>query len=329
MKKYKVLLLPQHARYTNGGGIMRYCEQLGNLFKNDNEFEIVLARDLPYPHRLWGAVYNLNELSDVIEKLDCDIVHVNGFATLGVPQAIKIAKNLGKKVVLTPHWHPFWALKHKFLGKWFFNLKIKPVLKYVDGIVTFNSEDTKFYKSLGRNVYKIPHWMMVSPSNIYSDIKKKNMILFVGGRLNESNKGTDYLYKLPEGEYDIHFVGVGEVPLRSDITVHSHISDEELLDLYKESSLVVVPSRYESFSYVTLEALSTGTPVVISDRVRIGDYLEKCPMCKIFKYGDYNDFIKSVETQIGVNYSVWEYLKPFLPSTAIANYKQLYKEVLS
>lgn len=330
MNKIKVLLLPQHARNTNGGGILRYCQELTKLFVNDENIDIQLIENLPYFHKFWGAVYDKHELEKVIIDSKCDIVHINGFATLGVAQAIKAAKSLGKKVVLTPHWHPFWALKHKFLGKWFFNLIIKPQLKnHVDGLITFNKEDTHFFNSLNYNVNKIPHWMMIGYDNSALRNRKKNMILFVGGRLNESNKGAEYFYRLPEGKYDIHFVGIGNVPYRNDITIHSNISDKELFDLYKQTSLVVVPSRYESFSYVTLEALSFGSPVVISDRVRIGDYLIDCPMCKIFKYGDYNDFVKSVENQISVNLPIRNYLKPFLPSEAKKKYMDLYSKIIN
>lgn len=328
MKKTKVLLLPQHARNTKGGGIMRYCQELTNLFKNDELIEINLVPNLPYYHKFWGAVYNKNELSEAIINSNCDIVHINGFATLGVSQAIKIAKQLGKKIVFTPHWHPFWALKHKILGKLFFNLFIKNPVKYlVDAIITFNNEDTLYFSKLNNSVIKIPHWIRRTTKHNSITLREPNNILLVAGRLNDTTKGIEHIYHLEEGKYNIHVVGEGKIPYRKDITIHSNISDEELDQLYRQASLVVVPSRYESFSYATLEALSLGAPVAISDRVRIGDYLKECPMCKIFKYQDYIGFTKAVSEQIGKQLNIDSSLSPFLPEVAKNSYSKCYSNI--
>lgn len=327
----KILLLPQHPRNTNGGGIMRYCEELNKLFQLDSDYSVSIARDIPHPHKFWGAVYDPRELETLIIDSKCDIVHINGFATLGVKQAFSCANKLGKKIAYTPHWHPFWSLKHNMLGRVFFKCYIEPSVKtMVDGVITFNNEDTKFFNEFNSNVIKIPHWMSsFSGNKQYSCKRIKNMILFVGGRLNETNKGVEHLYRLPEGKYNIHFVGVGNVPTRSDITVHSNISDEELMSLYHLSSLVVVPSRYESFSYVTLEALVAGASVVISDRVRIGDYISECPKCRVFKFKDFEDFNIAVKEQISVEGDAQPYLRPFLPDLAIDSYKKFYNSLLN
>ncbi len=45
-------------------------------------------------------------------------------------------------------------------------------------------------------------------------------------------------------------------------------SARDLEDIYKNTSLIIVPSQcYETFSFVTLEALSYGVPVLVSDKV--------------------------------------------------------------
>ena len=329
MNRIKVLLLPQNARNTNGGGILRYCRELTKLFIKDKNVEIRLIENLPYYHKLWGAVYDKQELKRIIEDSNCDIVHVNGFATLGVHQAIRMAKQLGKKVIYTPHWHPFWSLKHKILGRLFFQLMIRNLVKKeVDITITFNNEDTNFFSRINTNVYKIPHWIRTSKHQ--TECKRDpNKILLVGGRLNETNKGIEHIFHLPEGKYDIHLVGQGEVPYRRDITIHSNISDDELDSMYRQASLVVVPSRYESFSYVTLEALSSGTPVVISDRVRIGDYLTGCSLCRIFKFHDYTDFTQAVSKQIGNLSSPNSFLSTFSPQVAKDKYLKCYADMVS
>lgn len=149
------------------------------------------------------------------------------------------------------------------------------------------------------------------------------MILFVGR--NEENKGIDYLYKLPS-KYVVHCVTKGNLQ-RSDFIVHSDVSDEELDLLYREASLVVIPSRYEAFSYVALEAFAHGTPVVMSDRVQIANYLEGKSGYSIFSYGDYQDFLSAVDKTIGIDVDVNGILSIFDKNVIKNKYANIYKQV--
>ena len=83
----------------------------------------------------------------------------------------------------------------------------------------------------------------------------------------------------------------------------------------------MVPSRYEAYSYVTLEALANYTPVLVSDRVRIADYLQEEHGVSCFKYQDYNDFVKKVEETIGSEV----YPKAVLSHFATDEIKRQYK----
>jgi len=175
---------------------------------------------------------------------------------------------------------------------------LKPLVKrYADVVVTINNEDTAFFKRFHNNVVQIPHWIDTTALKPMAVERDPKMILFVG-RFNDLNKGSEHLYHLPEGEYDIHCVGPCEGNLRSDMTKHVNIPFEELCALYAKASLLVVPSRYEAFSYVALEALSYGTPVLLSDRVRIADYLENVEGVDVFTYQDYSVFCEKVKKQI-------------------------------
>lgn len=325
----KILIFSQHPRGTSGGGILRYCKELQFLFQNDTDIDIQLIEEMPYPHRFWVAKYESKELENTIAQSECDIVHVNGFVTLGVSQVISTAKRLNKKVVYTPHWHPFETLRRPFLGKWFFKIILENKIRNkVDKIITFNNEDTGFFQKLNGNISRIPHWInsLATKNEI---AKKTNQILFVGGRLNDGNKGIEHIFSIPEGKYSIHIVGNGDVKLRSDMTLHSNISDTELFELYSQSSLVVVPSRYESFSYVSLESLACGTPIVISDRVRIGDYLKGCKSCRVFKYHDFDDFNSAIDETINKEEDTTAFLNQFSSLKAKNSYNELYHTILS
>ena len=213
------------------------------------------------------------------------------------------------------------------MGKLFFNVFVRPFLGKVRAVVTLNADDTAYFSHLHCAVTRIPHWCRFSFEHHNEVEKNKKMILFVG-RFNADNKGFEYLYHLPERQYDIHCVGMGEVEVRSDMTLHTNIPSEELQMLYAQASLVVVPSKYEAFSYVALEALTAGTPVVMSDRVRIADYLNNCQGVRIFNYGDYADFVDAVSATIGMSVDRDRVLSLFSPDAIREQYVQLFQSVM-
>lgn len=102
-------------------------------------------------------------------------------------------------------------------------------------------------------------------------------LLFVG-TLNY-RKGVDCLlkafYQLASSEdVRLHVAGAG--PMRDSaesyvrehnidplVTFHGNVDDAR--DLMRQSDLVVIPSRFDSFPNVGLEAMATGTPFIVSD----------------------------------------------------------------
>lgn len=303
-------------------GIDANCQGLISLFEGDDTIQMLPTIDYtkhkePIFNQTW---LDEKELCNSIEKYNPDVVHVHGAYSFTLPLAIKCAYKYKKKIVFSGHFHPFYSLKRPFMGMVFFNLITRFILKKVDLVFTINNEDTAQMVKYHQNVVKLPHWSKFETISL-PKVKHKNMILFIG-RLDESNKGLDHLYQLPKGKYDIHLVGRGNINLRSDMIKHEGISDTELNTLYKKASLLVVPSRYEAFSYVSIEALCNNTPVVMSDRVRIADHLSGIKGYRVFKYQDYEGFCNAVEETIGQSVEV-DKVKEIFNSDKI---KEIYKK---
>ena len=60
-----------------------------------------------------------------------------------------------------------------------------------------------------------------------------------------------------------------------DIPYFPSRDHKSLLSLYGGSSLVVIPTRYDSLNLVALEALFSGCPIAVSNRAGVCDYLEE------------------------------------------------------
>lgn len=311
---------------TKCAGVDANCQSLIELFDSDAEIQMLptvnyTRHNVPILHQYY---IDRKEVCDSIEKNKPDVIHIHGAYSFTLLVAVNCAKRYNLPIVFSPHFHPFWALNRPIMGRIFFQMITKPVLRDVSIVFTINSEDTAVFSKYHRNVIRIPHW---SKFKIPDVPPKKNhkMILFVG-RLDEANKGFEHLYQLQEGLYDIHCVGKENVCLRSDMTKHVGISDEELTKLYKEAALLVVPSRYEAFSYVTLEGLYNYTPVLLSDRVRIADYLNNVKGANVFRYHDYDDFCQKVKSSIGQEVDVERVECIFNKERMREQYRKAYKK---
>lgn len=309
-----------YIRQNIPGGTDNYCKALYHLLKDDAELCPMPVVDLPViPSRLFHYYYKTTPLKEAIQE--ADIVHINGYTAIGSIQAFIIAHSLHKKIVYTAHWHPFENLRHPLLGKIFFRLLFQPIIRrYADIVTTINNEDYKFFRGFHHHVIQIPHWY--HPLSIRTPKKNPNMILFVG-RTDDPVKGIEHLYHLPKEKYEIHCVGKGLLS-RKDLHQHTNISNEDLAFLYAEAALLVIPSKYEAFSYAALEALSYGTPVLMSERVRIADYLQDIQGYQVFKYGDYDDFAQKVQSTIGMTVDTESVIRKFSPDVFKEKYRSLY-----
>ena len=137
--------------------------------------------------------------------------------------------------------------------------------KYSQGIIKkiFNRESTIIYPRVDTK-YFCPN----------KKVKKENLILSIGGL--SKVKGHDFviksLYELL-GDYTLVIVGEGRnkdreylKKLASNknkfIRFESNMSDHEMLNLYRKSVLLCIGAHLEPFGLTSLEAQSSGTPVV-------------------------------------------------------------------
>ena len=159
----KVLIIRDKTRSFNGG-IKRHCSDLKELMSNYKDLTIA---DIPskYLKLFRKSVFRSKELNSYIIQNSCDVVHIHGFMSLGVIQAIKTAYKLKKKIIYSPHFHPFEYLKNPILGKLFFYIFLKPLLHKIDTIITINKEISipkwfKFHTGQPTQTY----YILISPN---------------------------------------------------------------------------------------------------------------------------------------------------------------------
>ncbi|EQD29162.1 Glycosyl transferase, group 1 domain protein, partial [mine drainage metagenome] len=223
-----------------------------------------------------------------------DLVHVHTFGTHQVAVARRYGRRTGTPFVLTAHFHPIWSIeggwiRHRIRG--FYDRRLAdPIVRDAARVIVQTREEERLLRILG---LRLPPVAILPPG--YSPLPPPPSpgafrtaygldgpyLLFVG-RL-ASNKGllplVDAFAPLARSDPAATLVLVGAdggmrpavearvrtLDLGRRVRILGHLGSDALLaDAYRDARALVLPSEYEAFGLVLLEALAQGTPVVAS-----------------------------------------------------------------
>ena len=111
------------------------------------------------------------------------------------------------------------------------------------------------------------------------------------------------------------------------------LTSTELAKIYSSADLCLVPSRYETFSQVTLESISVGTPVVAFDLSGPVDIIEQDKTGSLVESFNENKFSKAVEEYLTfkaenlgvIKNDIGNLRDRFSPLLIASEYQRLYK----
>ena len=161
--------------------------------------------------------------------------------------------------------------QRKLLVKYWYH-----ALKKIQVIVSLTQRDALDWKKINPHVEVIPNVVHLNDSSICSDCSSKNAI-FVG-RFSYQ-KDLQSLLRIWDivsqrhPDWQLHVYGgygvekdmiLSEVK-KMDAKILVHESTSDIMERYKESSILLLTSRYEPFGLVLPEAMSCGLPVVAFD----------------------------------------------------------------
>ena len=81
------------------------------------------------------------------------------------------------------------------------------------------------------------------------------------------------------------------------VNVMGFVDSKELISIYLKQDIIIIPSRFESFSNVALEAMGFGCIVVVSDKIGMAEHIVHGVNGFIFKSDDFNS-LKRVFTRL-------------------------------
>ena len=223
-----------------------------------------------------------------------DLLHVHTYGTYQGFSALAARRLNQTPWVLTAHFHPTWSIwggeRRKSLRRLYDRYLSGPVVRSASRVVVQTPEEGRLLREVvdPTSVVEIPpgYTPLPPPPEGKGGFRDRYAIpgpflLFVG-RL-ASNKGLQPLLEafsqVAREHPDLSLVLVGEdggeaTALQEDIRRRGlegrarwvgFVPEETLLaSAYAEATALVLPSEYEAFGLVLLEALAQGTPVVAS-----------------------------------------------------------------
>ncbi len=235
-----------------------------------------------------ASTTEMGKFNEEMAKWQPDLVHFHGLWVPLLPYQVMRAVLAAR--VVTFHDTPPPGLVGSLL-RGAFRILSRVILKYVDAAIAVSDMPLRHLRSgrSGMNPIVMPPVVDLQP---FLKIKKPpltelNSVLF-WGRF-EDRKGIDVLLQaiqsiesgqvsLPSSDRKLHFVLAGkgaqsaaaqQFPsdnINTDVEFIESPSQAVLLDLLAKARMVVLPSLYgESFGIVIVEAMASGTPVIVAD----------------------------------------------------------------
>ena len=152
---------------------------------------------------------------------------------------------------------------------------LKRSIRKADAVVALTEGDANDWKAYNDNVHVIPNVVNLNDSGSYSSCEQKSVIYV--GRFSKQ-KDIDSLLRIwaiihqqyqdwrldiyGEGELKEHYLS--RIHLM-DANIHVYEPTANIMEVYREHSILLLTSLYEPFGLVLPEAMSCGLPVVAFD----------------------------------------------------------------
>lgn len=261
---------------------------------NLNIIEVGETNIFPYDHpddkeisgRFYEAVYRYNDLVANKVQGKYDLIHIHDWLT--VKAGVSLKEKLGVPLVFTVHSTEYDRSGWLYPNEWFINIE-KEGMEYADKIIAVSY----FTKRVIVEKYGInPDKVLVVHNAVYplGEGEKKNIVLFLG-RLT-IQKGPEFFLKAAKKVLDYEdtkFVVAGmgdmfprlidtalDLGIAEKVIFTGLLSEEEVQHIYKIASVYVMPSVSEPFGITALEAISAGTPTIVSKTAGVAEAFRNC-----------------------------------------------------
>lgn len=260
-----------------------------------------------------GPIFKIIPFIKVLIKLlkfSPDLIIAGPLPTTVVLYASFFKKLTGAKLLINPCFHP--------TDTDFIQPLLLKSLKSADYLWTLTEFETEYFRQqLKISVGKLLHLGIGIDKNflIKTDklFPKFPNLLYIGSF--SAHKGIDTLIKsfslLPSpvtltlaGQPTLYFPlikkQINSLPsgTKNRINIIKNFSSSHLSRLIDKSTILILPSRQESFGLVLIEALARKTPIITSDIPQLSEFISRFRSGLTFKLDDSADLIRQIQKLI-------------------------------
>jgi glycosyltransferase involved in cell wall biosynthesis len=267
VNKFVALLAEGFSKLGHEPLILSWCyggvdkERLEEWFKEmhglDNAIPIYTLRSKPFEQGSWMRMAWdwWTRGSKLLRKECMDAAIVNGIIPLRFKPKIAVIHDLGPALTLIKF--------HAKVGS--------SLLKGYDKCVAVSDKTKRellLFSRASCEVIPIPMKLgLFKPAELG---KREDLIVHIGTRPVKNPQISVEAVRILKRRYNVRLVVVGTPAehLKGEEVEWRHgISEKEKLELLSRAKALILPSSYEGFSYACLEAMASGTPVVVSSAV--------------------------------------------------------------
>lgn len=251
----------------------------------------VFPYDRPTDKELEGSffesVYRYNDLVASKVKGNYDLIHCHDWLTMKA--GVKLKQKLNAPLVLSVHSTEYDRSGWLSPNQWFIDIE-REGMQQADVIIAVSH----FTKRILVEKYGItPDKIQVVHNAVYplGLGKKQNLVLFLG-RLT-IQKGPEFFLqaakKVLDYGVDTKFVVAGkgdmlprlvdkavDLGISNNVMFTGLLTEEEVRHIYQIANVYVMPSVSEPFGITALEAISAGTPTIVSKTAGVAEALSHC-----------------------------------------------------
>ncbi len=247
-------------------------------------------------------IYLKKHLSEIAP----DIIHIHGYHSLYSLEIINILKNRNYPIVFSPYLD---TARSTFTGKYLWNLYNllfgKRLFKYVNYVVAssnFESQAlTSIFNLASNKLSVIPLGVdSIDLTRHNISINSKIILLYSGYLIDRKNVSSiikslhELIYTYNYDNVTLKINGTGPdkenlVKLANILKVNDHISwsnfipSNDFIKTLSESNIFLLLSKSEAFGITIAEALSTGTPCIVTKVTALEEFINE-PGCYAVEY---------------------------------------------
>lgn len=264
-------------------------------------------------------------------KEETDIIHTHSYGYYQTTAGAFTKKLREIPLIITPHFHPSWSMwggkRRKKLRKFYDGLLGKSVIGATDLVICHSKNEKELLSSFSlpdekirivpagvdfkrfetlpspdrfREVYNINERIILYAGRLASNKGLKHLIDAMPSIISQFNDTTLVMIGEDEGQRKMLEERAKKLNIKDKVVFTGHIIDDELFrSAYSACDVFVLPSEYEAFGLVLLEAMACEKPCVATKVGGVPEVLEEGKTGVLVEYGNSDKLAKAIIELLG------------------------------